>query len=159
MNPLLKAMIFSLLPISELRGGIPIAIIGGVNIYTAFIGCVIANILIIPLVYLFLETIHHGLFTFGWYRKIFNKFLEKTRKKVHKKVEKYGYFGLFLFTAIPLPITGAYTATLGAWFLGMKKWKSFAAIASGIICAGVIITAVVVLGIEALNIFIKMNGG
>ncbi len=159
MNPLLKAMIFSLLPISELRGGIPIAVAGGVNIYTAYIACVIANILIIPLMYLFLETIHHGLFTFGWYRQITTKFLEKARKKVHKKVEKYGYFGLFLFTAIPLPITGAYTATIGAWFLGMKRWKSFGAIASGVVCSGIIVSAVVVLGIEALKIFIKMNGG
>jgi len=159
MDPLLKAMLFSLLPVSELRGGIPIAVLGGINIYTAFIACVIANILVIPFVFLFLETIHQGLYNLSWYRKIADKFLERTRKKVHKKVEKYGYFGLFLFTAIPLPITGAYTATVGAWFLGMNRWKSFGAITTGVLCAGIIVSVVVTLGIEALKIFIKMNGG
>jgi len=152
---LLNAIIFSMLPISELRGGIPIAVYSGINIYLAYIVCVMANILVIPIVFFFLEFIHHRLEFFKWYRVVFEKFLNRTRKRVHKKVEKYGYFGLFLFTAIPLPITGAYTATLGAWFFGMKKLKSFAAIACGVMTAGLIISTVVVLGIEALKIFIK----
>lgn len=159
MDALLKAILFSILPVSELRGGIPIAVSGGMSIYTAYAACVIANILVIPFVYLFLETLHHAMYSMPWYRKIADNFLERTRKRVHKKVEKYGYFGLFIFTAIPLPITGAYTATVGAWFLGMKKIKSFIAIAAGVICAGIIVSAVVVLGIEALKIFVKMNGG
>jgi len=155
MNSLLNAIILSLLPISELRGGIPVAVYGGVNIFVAYIVCVIANILIIPIVFLFLEFIHHRLEWFTWYKRVFDRFLERTRKKVHKRVEKYGYFGLFLFTAIPLPITGAYTATVGAWFLGMKRCKSVAAIACGVLVSGLIVSTIVVLGIEALKIFVK----
>lgn len=159
MDLLLKAMLLSMMPISELRGGIPLAVHGGVNIYTAYIACVIANILVIPFVYLFLETIHHGLYNIAWYRKVADRFLERTRRKAHAKVEKYGYFGLLLLTAIPLPVTGAYTATVGAWFLGMKKLRSFWAITAGVCFAGIIVSAVMVLGIEALKIFVKLNGG
>lgn len=57
--------------------------------------------------------------------------------------------------AIPLPITGAYTGALGAWVLGMEAKKSFASIFAGVIIAGVVVTAVYLLGVRALYIFIK----
>ncbi len=91
------------------------------------------------------------------YRKTFDYFLERTRKKVGPKVERYGYLGLTLFVAIPLPITGAYTGTLGAWFFEMKKGKSFSAIILGVIIAGMIVSVVSVFGIHIFDIFIKKN--
>ncbi len=71
------------------------------------------------------------------------------------KVDKYGYWGLALFVAIPLPITGAYTGTLGAWVLGMDPKKTFLAVALGALIAGIIVTVVVSLGIEAFSLFVK----
>ena len=61
--------------------------------------------------------------------------------KVEKKkgqIEKYGYWGLFLFVAIPLPGTGAWTGALIAAMLDMDKKKSFLAIALGVAGAGII---------------------
>jgi uncharacterized membrane protein len=61
------------------------------------------------------------------------------RKKI---VEKYGYLGLILFVAIPLPMTGAWTGGLVASFLGLNIPKSFLSISIGVIIAGIIVLLV-----------------
>ncbi len=151
MEAIINAIILSLLPIAELRGGIPLALASGVNPVTAYFVCVIANIFVIPLVFIFLGTLHRIFMIIPIYKRTFEKFLERTRKKVRKKIEKYGYIGLTLFVTIPLPITGAYTGTLAAWFFGMKKLKSFLAISLGVVIAGLIVTAAYLTGAQALS--------
>jgi uncharacterized membrane protein len=86
---------------------------------------------------------------------LFDRIVERSRRKVHAKVEKYGYAGLILFVAIPLPITGAYTGTLGAWILGMDRRKTVLAVFGGVIIAGIIVATVSILGIKALHFFLK----
>lgn len=145
----------TLLPISELRGAIWYALNNDVPVYMAFILCVVLNALIGPLLYLFLNTVHKLLFHLAWYQKLFDSLVDRARRKVAAKVDKYGYWGLALFVAIPLPITGAYTGTLGAWVLGMDPKKTFLAVALGALIAGIIVTVVVSLGIEAFSLFVK----
>lgn len=151
---LTRAILLSLLPVVELRGGIPAALLTGTNPLLAYAVCVMANLVVVPLVYVFLEYIHHHLMAVRIYRKTFHGFMEKTRRRLHHKIERWGYFGLTLFVAIPLPVTGAYTGTLGAWFFGMNKLKSFLAIALGVSIAGLIVTAVVLSGSHAYTIFL-----
>lgn len=155
MNNFLQIILLSILPISELRGGIPLAIAYGINPVLAFLICALANIAIIPIVFLFLETLNKLLLRIQWYQDFFNKTLEHARHKIRKKLEKYGYLGLMIFVAIPLPVTGAYTGTLGAWALGLSKRKSFAYIALGVIIAGIIVTLVSYYGLYLFDIFIK----
>ena len=155
MNDWLQIILLSIAPISELRGGIPLAIAYGVNPLLAFLACTLANIAIVPIFYIFLETINKLFLHIPAYSSFFHKFVDKARRKVHKGVEKYGYIGLLIFVAVPLPVTGAYTATLGAWALGMSKRKSFAAIILGVIFAGIIVTIVSYFGIQFLDFFIK----
>ncbi len=155
MNPIVISILLSMAPVSELRGGIPWAISQGVNIYLAYVICVLANIIVVPVIFLFLGSVHHNLINIRIYRKVFDKFMERARRKLHKKVEKYGYFGLTLFVAVPLPITGAWTGTLGAWFFGMDKLKSTLAILLGVLIAGIIVTIVTLVGGNGLSIFIK----
>ncbi len=156
MNPLMESVLLSMAPISELRGGLPWALSQGVNIYIAYIVCVLANIVVVPIIFFFLETLHHYFLNIGIYKKVFDRFLERARRKLHKKVEKYGYFGLTIFVSIPLPVTGAWTGTLGAWFFGMNKVKAFFAILLGVLIAGVIVTAVYFTGGGLIKaIFIK----
>jgi len=114
-----------------------------------------ANALVAPLVYLFLSSLHKLLERWEPYRRLFDRIVERSRRKVHAKVEKYGYAGLILFVAIPLPITGAYTGTLGAWVLGMDRRKTVLAVFVGVIIAGIIVSTVFTLGIRALYFFIK----
>jgi uncharacterized membrane protein len=54
-------------------------------------------------------------------------------------VDKYGFWGLFAFVAVPLPFTGAYTGTILAWLLGMHWKKAFPSVALGVLAAGGII--------------------
>jgi len=139
MNALLVAVLLSMSPIFELRLGIPYAIAAGINPWVAYTVCVMANLTIVPIFFLFLEIIHYRLLHVGVYHSAFDKYMEGTREKAHKMIEKYGMFGLVLLVAIPLPGTGVYTATLAAWFLGMNKWKAFLAILSGVLIAGGIV--------------------
>jgi len=155
MNPILKIIILSLLPISELRGSIPVGLSSGMSISSVYPIAVIFNLLVYPIFYLFLSTIHNFLLHYNLYKKTFESFLERTRRRTKPKIEKYGYLGLTLFVAIPLPITGAYTGTLASWFFKMDRRKSFFAILLGVIIAGIIVSLVSIFGVQFFYIFIK----
>ena len=142
MNVLIKALILSILPISELRGGIPLAIGLGANPFLAFIVCVLANILVIPFIFLFLDYLHEHFMKIRIYKKFFELYLNRLRRKVGNKLDSWQYWVLFLFVAIPSPGTGAYTGCLIAWFFKMNRKNSFITIALGVLTAGIIVTLV-----------------
>ena len=146
----------SLLPISELRGGIPYAMANGIPWFVAWPFAAAVNALVAPLCWLFLSTIHRLFYgSFAWYIKIFDRFVERAREKLRKDVEKWGALGIAVFVGIPLPITGAWTGTLGAWVLGLSKRKTLFAVILGVIIAGAIVTTVMLLGLSAFHIFVK----
>lgn len=145
----------SFLPISELRGAIPFAIANGIPWHVAFIIAICVNSLVAPFCWVFLSTLHRLFLKMGWYRRFFENFIERARIKLSKNLERWGWLGIALFVGIPLPITGAWTGTLGAWVLGVSKRKTMIAVVLGVIIAGIIVTTVALLGIQALNFFIK----
>ncbi len=151
----LLAGLFTFLPLLELRFGIPYSYANNFPPITGSLYCIGLNLLIAPFMFLFLNTIHSLLYKLNWYKKLFDKMVNRTRNKIHNKIEKYGYFGLMIFVAIPLPVTGAYTGALGAWIFDMKVKKSCIYIGIGVIIAGIIVSLVSYFGIEALSIFIK----
>jgi uncharacterized membrane protein len=155
LRTLLLTLLLCILPISELRGGLPFALSHDVPLLAAYPICVGANAMVAPLVYLFLSSLHRLLVRWNPYRRFFDHIVERSRRRVHAKVEKYGYAGLMLFVAIPLPITGAYTGTLGAWILGMDRRKTFLAVCGGVIISGIVVATVFTLGIKALYIFLE----
>lgn len=155
MNNLFEIIMLSLLPIAELRGGIPLAIYYGYSPLTAFLICTLTNMMVAPIGMIFLETLNNFLLKIRLYNSFFHRNVERARRRIHPSVEKYGYIGLMIFVAIPLPFTGAYSGTLGAWALGMEKKKSILFIILGVIIAGIIVTLISYFGIGALNIFIK----
>ena len=77
-----------------------------------------------------------------WYRSVVGRILNNLQKKVDKiqdDMDKWGYFALMFFVAIPLPGTGVWTGTMVAWAMGLDRWRSFAAIAAGTVIAGLIV--------------------
>jgi uncharacterized membrane protein len=152
---LFTALFLSLVPISELRGAIPYAVARGAPWPAAFLLCVTANMLVGPIVFLFLSTAHRVLLPWPFYARLFERLIGRARRKVQIVIERYGYLGLLLFVAIPLPLTGAYTGALGAWVLGMERKRACLVIAAGVLIAGVAVTLVTVLGIRALGLFIR----
>jgi uncharacterized membrane protein len=145
----------SFLPVSELRGGIPFAIATGIPWYGAYLFAVAMNALVAPICWLFLSTLHKLFLKMAWYERLFNRFVERARNKLKAGVDKWGWFAVAACVAIPLPITGAWTGTLGAWVLGIDKRRVLSAVIMGVVVAGAIVTAVVMLGMQAFNIFIK----
>lgn len=146
MDSLLGAMLLSLLPVAELRGGIPYAVALGTNPLIAFIFCTLVNILVAPICFIFLETLNKILLNIKPYKKFFNSYIKSLRKrkeKVEKAYETYGILALTIFVAIPFPLTGAWTGTFIAWLLGLKRFRSFLAISLGVIIAGIIVTLIV----------------
>jgi uncharacterized membrane protein len=152
---LLWTALLSFLPISELRGGIPFAMAKGIPWYAAYPYCAALNALVAPACWIFLSTLHKLFLKMAWYERFFNHFVERARRKLHTKVEKWGWLGIAVFVAIPLPVTGAWTGTLGSWVLGLDKRKTMAAVIIGVLVSGAIVTAVMLLGIQALHIFVK----
>ena len=149
------AAFLSLVPISELRGGIPYAVASGMPLVFSALWCIAWNALAGPIAYVFLQTVHKLLYRWKAYASFFDRFVERAREKVKPSVDKYGYWGLAIFVGIPLPLTGAWTGALGAWILGMDKKKSMLAVAAGVLIAGIVVSLVVGLGIGALSFFIK----
>ena len=85
----------SLLPISELRGGIPFAYFsGGMPLWLASLWCLAWNASVAVLGFVLLNTVHTFMSRFAWYAKIFEALLGRARRKLHGGVEKYGYWGI-----------------------------------------------------------------
>ena len=154
-NTIWVSLLLCFLPIAELRGGLPYALAGGLPALPAYLMCVAANALVGPLVFLFLSSLHRLLDRWAVYHRLFERLVERSRRKIHAAVERYGYWGLMVFVAIPLPLTGAYTGALGAWVLGMRPWKAVLFIALGVALAGVAVTLVYLLGVHTLDFFLK----
>jgi uncharacterized membrane protein len=123
-------------PISELRGGIPLGISFGLDPFFTFVVAITANALIFFPIFFALRLFYDKLL----YRiPLSDKYLNNLRKRGKPIVEKHGFWGLLLFVAIPLPITGAYTGTILAWLVDMDWKKAFPAVGLGVIVAGVIV--------------------
>jgi len=138
------------LPISEVRGAIPLAIgVYGYEPWQAYLLSVFGNLLpIIPLL-LFLGPVSDYLRHFGWGDRFFSWLFARTRKKYIQEHENFGLTALVIFVAMPLPMTGAWTGCAIAFLLGFRFWPAFAAIAAGVLLAGIVVTATVV-GVQFL---------
>jgi len=157
MNQLIWSMILTILPVSELRGGLPLAINyaikNNISLVPIFFLILSLNILIVFIIFFFLDFFHQKFLKIKAYNRLFNFYLEKTRKRVDKferKYSAYGFIALTLFVAIPFPTTGAWTGTILSWILGLDRKKSLIAI-----CFGVFIASLIVLlaSLGIINLF------
>jgi uncharacterized membrane protein len=150
----LWVIIVSMLPISELRGGIPLAYFGyGWPMMQAFIVCVLANMVPVPFLLLLFDRVERFLRRYRTFRRFFRWLFKRTRKNLKGSVDRYGMLGLAIFVGIPLPMTGAWTGALGAYLFGMDFKRSTAAIFAGVVMAGVMVGAVCVFAPELLRYF------
>lgn len=139
LRPELIIFIISMLPILELRGGLIAAAILGVDWAIAFPICVIGNMLPIPFELLFIRKIFKWMKRFRPFEKMITWIEERAERK-SKEIETKISIGIFLFVAVPLPGTGAWTGGLVADVLGVKFKKAIPIITVGVITAGLIIS-------------------
>lgn len=134
-------MICSMIPIIELRGAIPLGAALGMPWWLNYICAVVGNMIPVPFILLFIKKI------IAWMTscrvRLFNKiggWLTRKAEKNRAKIEKYSFWGVCLFVAIPLPVTGAWTGSLVAAVIDMKFWKALLSCLLGVMLAGVIMT-------------------
>jgi len=143
---LIYALILTIMPVSELRIGLPLAITyaldNGIPIIFIFSVVLLLNILVIFFVFYFLDNLHNVFMNVKIYRKFFGAYLKRFQKRVDKFERKYeegGFLALMLFVAVPVPGTGAWSGCLVSWLLGLDRKKSIASISIGIIIAGILV--------------------
>ena len=133
----------SMIPIIELRGAIPMGAILGLPWWQSYLLSVLGNMIPVPFILLFIKAV------LGWMAKSKSKFFNKIaawlNRKVEKrrdKIEKYSFWGVCFFVAIPLPVTGAWTGSLVAAMIDMKFWKALLSCLFGVMIAGVVMTLI-----------------
>ena len=142
----------SMLPIIELRGAIPLGAALGLPWWQCYLIAVVGNMLPVPIILLFVKAVLNWMVKcrVKLFNKIANKMFEKAEKN-REKIERYAFWGLTLFVAIPLPATGAWTGTLVAALFDMKFWKSVLAALVGVLIAGVVMTLISYGAVAALG--------
>lgn len=137
----IQTFCISMVPIIELRAGLPYGIALGLKYPLALLAAVLGNMLPVPFIVFFIEKI------FAWMRKHMPKmdsFVSKMEAKAESKkelIQKYGAIGLIILVGIPLPGTGAWTGSLVAAILDMPPKKAFPCIFVGVLLAAAIMTA------------------
>jgi len=153
MPPELATLLIGMIPIAELRGAIPVALVSfDLPVWSAYLWAVVGNMIPVVFLLLYLESIAQWLSKRG---RIFQKFFDwlfaRTRRKFSSGVQKYGLFlALTIFVAIPLPVTGAWTGAAAAFLFGMPFRRAFLAILLGVLIAGVIVTLTTI-GIQSVT--------
>jgi uncharacterized membrane protein len=139
-------IIIGALPVSELRGAIPLALSFGMPLAKAFWLAALGNCLIVaPALFLF-KPVTGFLRKFRIWSRFFDWVFERTRKN-SDSIQKYEALGLAIFVAIPLPMTGAWSGVIAASLFKIRFRYAFLAIIAGVICAGLIVSALCALGI------------
>lgn len=139
---IVATFLISMVPVIELRLGLPYGIALGLSYPVALGAAILGNMLPVPFIIIFIEKI------FAWMRKHmprFDGFISKMETKADQKretIEKYGYLGLLILVAIPLPGTGAWTGSLVAALMNLDFKKAVPCIFAGVLIAAGIMTAV-----------------
>lgn len=136
----LLTMFISMLPVVELRGGLPAGVAMGLPLPAAFLASLIGNMIPVPFIILFVRPL------FKWVRIHIPKlggFVSRLENRAREKsadVLRYQTWGLLIFVAIPLPGTGAWTGALIAAVLDMRLKRAVPVIFLGVVIAGLVIT-------------------
>lgn len=149
----LIAFLISMVPLAEIRVGIPVALATGVHPVLAYAICIFGNMLPVPVIFFFARKV----LEWGKDKKFIGKFFTFCLEKGHKGGQKLlagkngAYIALMLFVGIPLPGTGAWTGTLAASILDLDFKKSTLSVVCGVILAGIIMGVLSMFGINLLK--------
>ena len=155
---ILLLFLWTLVPTLELRFSIPYgwiehrALLGAAGVVAV---CVVANVLLAPVVWVFLDRVMQLFLRVPWIERLFEATVERSRSRLQPYIERYGTVGLALFIGIPLPGSGVYSGALGAYVLGFNFRQFLAASMLGVVIAGAAVTAVTATGATAFDVFVK----
>lgn len=139
-------MITAALPVSELRGAIPLGLYYGMPLTKAFWLSVLGNISFVVPALIFFEPVSTRLRKFRIWKKFFDWIFERTKRNADA-IQKYEALGLAIFVGIPLPMTGAWSGVIAASLFKIRFRYAFFAIIAGVIMAGLIVSTLCAFGI------------
>ncbi len=158
MRAVLLLMAYTLIPALELRFSIPYGIYNyrdSLGVAAVVAVCVLANVVLAPLVWLFVDRGIQLFLRFAWIERIWEKVVLRARTRLSPYVERWGTLGLALFIGVPLPGSGVYTGGLGAYLLGFDLRRYLIAAVFGVLIAAAAVTGVVVSGATVFGVFLK----
>ncbi len=136
----ISTFFISMVPVVELRLGLPYGIALGLDYPLALLAALLGNMVPVPFIIVYIQRV------FAWLRRHWaglNDMITRLENKAHLKgetVRKYGPLGLLIFVAIPLPGTGAWTGALVAALLNMRLRSAVPSILLGVCIAATIMT-------------------
>lgn len=142
----------AMLPIIECRGAIPLGWALGLPWWQTFLLAFAGNILPVPFILLLIRKILSLMR--GSHVKFFRSIAAWLDRKVEKhkgSIEKYGYWGVTLFVAVPLPGTGGWTGSLISAALEQRPKKAFPAVVLGVLIACTVMTLIFYAGSSGLR--------
>ena len=138
----LLTALLSMVPVVELRGGIPFGVSMGLSYPAAIAAAVIGNMLPVPFIIVYIRRI------FQWMRRKSPKFeglvsrLEERGRRKGRLIHRYQLIGLYILVSIPLPGTGAWTGALAAAMLDIRLRRAVPVIFLGVLTAAVVMSFV-----------------
>ncbi len=155
MAEIFYTFLLAMTPIGELRLAIPMGLlVYNLNDFLVYIISFLGNSVPVVFLLLFFEPISKFLSEKSRVcQRILLWVFEKTRQKHTKKIEKYGLWALAIFTAIPLPLTGGWTASLIAFLFDIPFKKALIAISAGVAAAGLIVLLALKTGVAIEKYF------
>jgi len=140
----LAPFLIALIPVTELRASIPLAVkVYGMTPAAAWFYSVAGTFFAMVLIVLLLDPVAKLLSKYiPLFEKFFTWLFEHTRKRADRKMEKYGSWAIFILAATPIPLLGGMTGALAAFVFGIEKKKSLPLLLFGTIVSGFIVLAV-----------------
>jgi len=149
MSELLYTFLLAMTPLGELRLAIPVGLAAyNLDEFLVYVVSVLGNLVPIVFILLLLGPISKWLSEkSNFCKRALLWIFERTRQKHAERIKKYGFWALAIFTAIPLPVTGGWTASLIAFLFDIPFKKALGAISLGVAAAGIIVLYVTKAGI------------
>lgn len=136
---ILWVLVVSAAPVSELRGGIPLALGLGFSAEAAFFLALLGNLLPAPfLLFSLPKIVQKGEKLPGRLGRAWKAFLAWQIRR-HQILGKWGVLGLAALVAVPLPGTGLWTGAILAALFGIPPGKAALALVVGAALAGAIV--------------------
>jgi len=148
--PAAVVAVVAMVPVLELRAAIPLGIGLGLEPLTTLAAALIGNLLPIPFLLALLEPAARRLHRHRRLRRLADWMYARTAAR-SEPVRRYGWWGLTVFVATPLPLTGAWSAAMIAALMGFTVRSALSAIALGLAAAGLVVTGISVLGWSLLR--------
>jgi uncharacterized membrane protein len=151
LGKLIVSFLISASPLGEAKVGLPYALSANVNDIAALLFCMAGNLMVYPIIELFMSTVGKSLFKKPSIKRKVIKLRNNTKARTQDLVDKYGFWGLMVFVAVPLPGTGAYFGTIAAYVFEIDKAKAFKAISIGVIITTILLFLILKGAIKGLE--------